>query len=345
MNEPKVQTLLRSQRTEDRLRAAKLLARQRGPLDLLLRALRDRSPYVAAVAAEALVECADEEAAPAMVECFEYLSEKGAKRDPGCHIRSHLAFALGRLEYTPAADALRVGIRTVQLEPGFGGPADTADHLRANCALALAQFRAHGAIRDIALLLFGDAQQCLVPGRPVPQHSQQERKAAAQALARCGSREALVPLATKLTYPEREDPDILQECMQAAVDLEDPRALELLEPYLHHDDEHLAAFAALMVAQTGVPEAADLIRDTLDRLSGDPLRAAVMALTVLRSDAGRAALHELAYHPQQAVRFALIAALSALRDDDSRLVLERMAEEDPVAEVRRRANEALAGEG
>ncbi|NCO90131.1 MAG: hypothetical protein GW880_02275, partial [Armatimonadetes bacterium] len=53
--------------------------------------LRDRSPYVAAVAAEALVECADEEAAPAMVECFEFLSEKGAKRDPGCHIRSHLA--------------------------------------------------------------------------------------------------------------------------------------------------------------------------------------------------------------------------------------------------------------
>ena len=121
---------------------------------LLLEALADKSPYVAALAAEALGAGADDRAALAMTEKFAALCEDGTKLDPGCHVRANLAFALGRLEYRPASDILRVGIKIVQIEAVGGVPFDTAAHLRGNCALALAQIRDPDCVRDIALLLF-----------------------------------------------------------------------------------------------------------------------------------------------------------------------------------------------
>jgi HEAT repeat protein len=86
---------------------------------------------------------------------------------------------------------------------------------------------------------------------------------------------------------------VLQECMQAVVELEDDDALELLRPYLSHRDQHLAAFAALMIAQTRDPQALSLILETLDRLTGDPLQATILALTAIRTDEAQAALKQL----------------------------------------------------
>jgi HEAT repeat protein len=149
-------TLLKSRRTEDRIRAVQRLAALPGVESQrwLLRALRDRSNYVATLAAEALSEVAEEDIALEVLERFEELLTEGAKGDPGCHIRSHLALALARLDYQPSIPALRRGIRTVQIEAVGGTPFDTGAHLRANCALALAQLRAPDAARDIAGVLF-----------------------------------------------------------------------------------------------------------------------------------------------------------------------------------------------
>src|SRR5215472_10111573 len=104
--------LLASRKTEDRLRGIQMLARNATAEHqaLLLKALSDRSNYVAALAAETLGNVADESALKVMLERFLYLSEDGLRRDPGCHIRAHLAFAFGRLEYRWATDALRTGI-------------------------------------------------------------------------------------------------------------------------------------------------------------------------------------------------------------------------------------------
>lgn len=322
-------SLLRSRRVADRIRAVQSLARHDAPdatskhlatskqslrQSLLLRALGDRSNYVAALAAEALAHLDglnDEDGALVeMVERFQYLSEDSIRRDPGCHIRAHLAFAFGRLEYGPAAGALRVGLRTVQVEPVGGKPFDTGAHLRANCALALAQIRAPDALRDIALLLFDIGTPSF---SDLKYNAVEPRKAAAQALARLRDQAALVPLAIRLTHPMGESPEVLQECMQAIVALEDPRAVELLEPYLAHADEHLAAFAALMIAQTRAPQAPALLQGVIERLSGDPLQAAVLALSVLRTQEADDALNGLLHHSRQAVRRA---ATEVLKEKD-----------------------------
>ncbi len=339
MTPEEIRKRLRSKQTPERIGAVKLAAGLEGSgrQALLLEALADKSHYVAALAAEALGENADENAALAMTEQFALLSEDGPKRDPGCHIRANLAFALGRLDYRPASDVLRVGIKAVQIEAVGGVPFDTAAHLRGNCALALAQIRDPDCVRDIALLLFdrsGFARQAIDPTVKM-----EPRKAAARALSLSGSLAARLPLTLRLVHPENEVPDVLQECMQALVELEDPYALEVLEPYLQHADQRLAAYAALMIAQTQAPEAAGLLAQAVQRLSGDPLRAAVLALTTLRRPEAYSLLHALAQSDREAVRLAAIDALPS--DDASRTLLKTLAAKDPSPRVRAAAKSAL----
>jgi HEAT repeat protein len=331
-----------AKRTEERIKAVKQAAglpsspdRQR----LLLRALGDTSSYVAALAAEALGEDADDRAAGSMVERFETLSVDGPRLDPGCQIRANLAFSLGRLEYRPAASALRVGIRTVQIEAVGGVPFDTAAHLRANCALGLAALRDPDCVRDISLLLFDRSGYAVRGMGDDPALKMEPRKAAARALALTGSIQARLPLTLCLVYPEKELPEVLQECMTALVDLEDPRAVEVLAPYLRRSDQPLAAYAALMIARTRAPEAAALIAETVQHLSGDPMRAALLALTTLRTDDADIALRGLADSERAETRAAVAELLPD--DTESRKILERLVSRDPAPKVRLAARTAL----
>ena len=340
-----IRRMLRSRKTQERIGAvSRAAALETAPRQaLLLEALADKSSYVAALAAEALGEGADDTAAQAMTERFGFLSEDGVGRDPGCQIRAPLAFALGRLQYYPASDVLRAGIRTVQVEPVGGVPFDTAAHLRGNCALALAQLRDVDSVRDIALLLFDRSGYALRGAGPDPTLKMEPRKAAARALALTGSVAARLPLTLKLVHPENEAPEVLQECMQALVDLEDPHALQVLEPYLRHMDARLAAYAALMIARTQAPEAAALLAAAVPRLSGDPLRATVLALATLRTAEAHALLHDLARSEREQVRLAAIDALPS--DAVSRAILEELAARDSSPRVRAAARETLTPEG
>ena len=339
MDTEQIRKRLRAKQTPERISAVRQAAALDGPerQTLLLTALLDKSHYVAALAAEALGEHADDAAAGVMTERLLHLSEDGLARDPGCHIRSNLAFALGRLHYYPAADALRVGLRTTQIEAVGGVPFDTAAHLRGNCALALAQLRDLDSVRDIALLLFD--RSGTVPGHLDPKVKMEPRKAAARALSITGSTSARLPLTLRLVHPENEEPEVLQECMQALVDLEDPHAAEVLAPYLKHRDQNLAAFAALTLARTQSPEAAALIGDALPHFTGDPLKAVVLALTTLRTPEATELLYTLTRSARETVRVATIDALPP--NAATRTVLEALAAHDSSLRVRQAAQAAL----
>lgn len=337
-----LQKLLRAKRIPDRVRGINILAQSDLPEKprMLFQMLDDPANYVAELAAKALGACADWSLGSEMTEKFLFLSEEGPARDPGCHIRASLAFAFGRLEYPGAIDALRVGIRTIQIEAVGGVPFDTATHLRANCALALAQMRVLDALRDITLLLFDLSGHALAHDKNV--HLKVEsRKAAVQAMIILGDRSALIPLTLRLTYPQEEMPEVLQECMQALIELEDERAVEILEPFLQNRDPHLAAYAALMIARTRAPEALGLLQRTVERLSGDPLRGVVLAFNILRTEEGRAALHQLASHDREEVRLAVVETLASSLDEKDLDCLKRMAQNDEAASVRLMAQRAI----
>ena len=345
-----VNELVKSRKLEDRLRAVRLAARlpEEQRLAPLLVLLRDRASYVASLAAEALGTAADWPSAGQMRDRFLYLSEDGLKRDPGCHVRSHLAYAFGRLEYTPAHDALRAGLRTVQIEAVAGVPFDTAAQLRANCAISLAHLHDPDAVREIAPLLFDTGEnhilRILKPTGIAKRIPADVRGKMARALGATGDPAAAVPLGLKLSFPTGEAPEVLQECMQALVSIEADNAIELLTPYLGHHDTHLAAYAALMIAQTGAPEAAALLRATIVELHGDPLRAVILALASVRSDEAREILREVAVDARMAARMALIEALAGSVDPADRACLQRLADSDTYLQVRDSAREALREE-
>ena len=335
MNADQIRAKLHSRQTQDRIGAVAQIARLNPPerQALLLEALADKSPYVAALAAEALGDGADDRAALVLTEHFGTLCADGPKLDPGCHIRANLAFSLGRLEYRPASDMLRLGIKIVQIEAVGGVPFDTAAHLRANCALALAQIGDPDCVRDIALLLFDRS-------RLDPTAKAEPRRAAAQALSITGSVQARLPLTLKLVHPENEEPEVLQECMTALVDLEDPRALEVLEPYLKHSDRRLAAYSALMIARTQSPGAAALLAAAIPSFSGDTLKAVVLALATVRAPEAYDHLHALAQSDRDAVRLAVIDALPP--DTASQALLKKLAARDPSPKVKAAAKLAFA---
>ncbi len=338
MDTEQIRKRLRAKQTPERISAVRQAAALDGPdrQALLLEALADKSHYVAAQAAEALGEHADDTAAALLTDRLASLSEDGLARDPGCHIRSNLAFALGRLQYYPAADALRVGLRTTQREAVGGVPFDTAAHLRGNCALALAQLRDLDSVRDIALLLFDRSGN--VPDMPDPKVKMEPRKAAARALSLTGSVSARLPLTLRLVHPENEEPEVLQECMQALVDLEDPHAAEVLAPYLKHRDQKLAAFAALSLARTQAPEAAALISGALPHFTGDPLQAVILALTTLRTPEATELLYTLTQSNREAVRLAVV---DVLPPSAAQTVLQALAAHDPSPRVRQAAQAVL----
>ena len=342
MNQADIQKLLKSRKTEERIRAVghldTLPETERVPL--LLLTLDDSSKFVSAMAAEKLCDVSDWRVAPPMVEKFLFCSEDGIARDTGCHIRGHLAFALGKMQFHGAIHALRIGIRTRQIEAVGGVPFDTGAHLRANCALALASLGAPDCLRDITLLLF-DLSGHAILGDSQAHLKVEPRKAAAQAMVILGDRAALVPLTLRLVYPQNEHADVLQECMTALVELEDDRIVEILEPYLSHSDQFLAAHAALCLARSQQPEALPLILDTLSHLSANPLRAVVIALQAIRSDAAQTALVGLLSHSREAVRLAAIEALADSRDQAALAQIQTLSRSDSSPTVRTAAKNAL----
>ncbi len=323
MDGDKVERFMHSKKSEDRVRAVSMAEAlpEEARLPILVKLLYDKSSYVAALAAKSLGDCADPETLAAMRARFEEVSDEGVRNDPGCHIRANLAFAFGRLEYLPALNSLRRGIRTVQIEAVGGVPFDTGAHLRANCALALAQLSDRESLRDMALLLFDMTSP--MKGRDAALAKLEMRKAAAQAIAILGDRSGAVPLTIKLSYPENEMPEVLQECMQALVALEDERVNDILEPYLSSPDAGLSGYAALMLASTASEAALTLLKNAVQTSYGEQLKYLIIAISTHRSDEARDYLISELKSERESVRALVREALSNSLDEVAKAALRQ----------------------
>ncbi|MDE2126331.1 MAG: hypothetical protein KGJ62_07060 [Armatimonadetes bacterium] len=328
--------MLASKDAAERIRACHRARRLDVPRqrEILLKLLRDRSTYVAALAAHYLEESAGLEEGDRLLETYLWLMADGLKRDPGCHIRNSLAICFGRLRHTAAVDALRSSLTIVQIEPIGGQPYDTAAHLRGTCALSLSEYRDVWSIPDIAVLLF----QIIAMANGV-------RKAAATALGRMCDASAITPLVVKLRLPALEpDPDVLMECMTSLAQLEAEHLQRVLVPYLQGHDDGLAACALITMANAQLADAPELIVASANRLTGAPLAAAVLGLVGHRSDNAGKALLELSSHERSPVRAATAAALARRGGDSCRAALKRLTEDEaaPVREAALRELEVPA---
>jgi len=292
--EKTISLLLRARKLEERLRGLRRLSSLPGEdrWRLALPLLEDSSHFVAAEAVSCLDDCDDNEILMTLCRHFETWTVGGAKSDPGCHLRAKSAYLFGHQEFTQATEVLFIGLRTRQIEAVGGVPFDTAAHLRANCALALASLRTPDLLRDLALLLFGSGGEVL---NPAQRHTGVEpRKAAAQAIVLLGDPAGCILLTLKLVQgADEEAAEVLQECMTALIELKDERATEFLSPFLRHGDAGLAGYAALMIARSGNPESAQTLCAALPSLSPETQKIAALALLTMRTEEADRCLTEL----------------------------------------------------
>ncbi|MBV8730418.1 MAG: hypothetical protein JO336_11490, partial [Acidobacteriia bacterium] len=102
----------------------------------LRKALGDRVNVVVAKAAKITAERQFQALVPELLQAFSRLFDDPLKRDPQCWGKNAIAGALKDLGYSESAPFLR-GLKYRQMEPVWGGEADTAENLRGTCLLAL----------------------------------------------------------------------------------------------------------------------------------------------------------------------------------------------------------------
>ena len=260
----------RSEAALHALNALEPIAPRTEQLVVLLKALNDKSYLVVARAATLAGERLLHELIADLMYAYARFLQDPVKRDPTCKAKQAIARALVQLECQDLG-FYRAGIAYRQLEPVWGGRADTATDLRCSCAMGLA---ASGHPRAVAELtgLLND------PEAPV-------RSGAARAIS-CGNPlEAEAVLRLKVHVGDSE-PSVTGECFSALLIIEPAHSLAFVAGFLGAADEALREYAALALGESRLPEALVLLRAAWDLAVETRARDALIRAAALhRSEA------------------------------------------------------------
>jgi HEAT repeat protein len=253
----------------DTLNALEPVARRPEQIAALRQGLADRHFLVVARAAMLAGERLLHELIPDLKEAYTRFLQDPIKRDPACKAKQSVARALVTLECQDLA-FWRAGILYRQLEPVWGGRADTATDVRCSCAMGLA---ASGHPRAVAELtgLLND------PESPV-------RGGAARAIS-CGNPyEAEAVLRLKVRIGDVE-PAVIGECFSALIAIQPEHSLPFVAEYLRRKDDALQEYAALALGESRLPEGFTVLRAAWDDVVDTEGRSAlVRAMALHRSE-------------------------------------------------------------
>jgi len=232
---------------------------------VLKKALADRHFLVVARAATLSGEKLCHELIPDLQSAFGRFVADAVKRDPRCKAKSAVARALVTLECRDIG-FYQTGILYRQLEPVWGGRADTATDIRCSCAMGLA---ASGHLRAVAELagLLNDPEV-------------EVRCGAARAIS-CGNPfEAEAVLRLKVQIGDVE-PQVTGECFGALLAIAPEYSLPFVAGFLRVKDEALQEYAALALGESRLPDALKLLRDAWDELVSPDARGALIRAAAL----------------------------------------------------------------
>ena len=235
-----------------------------------LNALDSTTDRVASKGAVLAEERSLPERIPDLIEAYARFLIDPVKRDPNCMAKQAIARALVTLECRDIPFYLE-GIRYVQLEPVWGGSADTAVDVRCSCAMGLSTSSYFRAVPEIAALLNDKEVRA--------------RVGAARAIS-CGHpREAEALLRFKTLIGD-ERPEVLAECFTALLTIAPQECLPLVASHLSHKDDAVRDFAALALGESHQPAALQFLRTAWEDILVTPEMRAVLirAAAVHRSD-------------------------------------------------------------
>ncbi len=256
----------------------------------LLAALTSPRATVVALAARAIREAALPDVEEALVRAYASLPGD----DTGCRARVALLEALDHLESTDDAPFVHAA-RYVQMEKAWGPPIDAAAGVRAHAAAGLARL----GHRDLSLLL---GEMLADPEAPV-------RAAAADALAHRGDRAGAGLLLLKLAVGDVE-PQVLIACHAALLHLAPDVSLPRLASMLGGNDEGAADVAALVLGESRLDAALELLLTALRDVFPGRRARAMGALALFRSERATSALLMVVASGRRADATAAVKALA-----------------------------------
>jgi hypothetical protein len=265
----------------------------------LTEALADRHHRVVAKAARLGGEALSYDLVPALRAAYARFLENATKSDPSCLAKKAIVKALVALECDDVA-FYEAALRYRQLEPVWGGKADTAVDIRSNAAMGLV---ATGYARALVLLteLLHDPEAAA-------------RVAAVRAIA-CGNpREAELLLRSKALSGDA-DPAVIGECFTALLSVEPDESLPFVVRHLAGTDETLKQLAALALGESHLERAVAPLLAAWNEpvVSEDTRRVLIRAMAAHRSDAAVDWLLEIAKQERIPLAEEVVAALATYR--------------------------------
>jgi HEAT repeat protein len=282
----------------------------------LKKALSDRVNLIVAKAAKMAAELHLAVLTPDLLRAFDRLFEKPVERDPQCWGKNAIAKALVTLDHHQSAPFIR-GIHHFQMEPVWGGEADTAATLRGTCALALP------ACSDIAR---GQILRHLVDAladRALPVRSD-----AVRAVAQMQGDEAILLLRLKARQGDAES-EVAGQAFDYLFQLENNQALPFVADFLDPKLGPVAEEAALALGSSRLPGAVPLLEQSYARQRDPDFRHVILrAISSTRQPEALDFLLRMVRNAREAEALSALEALSLHRDSaDIRRQVEHAVEE------------------
>jgi HEAT repeat protein len=297
---------------DEKLAAIKGLRTQPPSCELeaqLKRGVNDRSNLIVATAAAVVGDHSLRALVGDLAAAFERFLVNPVKDDKLCRAKIAIIQALDRLEHAEP-DVFHKAARHVQLEPVWGGQADTAAPLRSAALVALARI---GSASDLPLIvdLLADRER-------------EVRITAAQALGSFGTDAAGLVLRLKVRWGD-PDSEVLSECLSGLLNVDERRNLPLVVELLDDDSPERCEAAILALGKSRLPEALEPLKSCWDRRGrGDLKDQILLAISMLRLPVAIDFLLELVASEPQPVASAALTALK-IHSHDPRL-RERIAQ-------------------
>jgi HEAT repeat protein len=282
----------------------------------LKKALSDRINLIVAKAAKLAAELRLQDLLPDLLRAFDRLFEKPVERDPQCWGKNAISKALVTLGHREAAPFLR-GIHHIQMEPVWGGEADTAATLRGTCALALPA--CEDIVRGQILRHLVDA----LADRALPVRSD-----AVRAIAQMQGDEAILLLRLKARQGDAES-EVVGQAFDYLFQLENGQALPFVADFLQPKLGPIAEEAALALGSSRLPGAASLLEQSFGRQRDPDYRQVLLrAISSTRQPEALEFLLNMVRNGREADALSAIEALALHRDSaDIRRQVERAAAE------------------
>jgi len=246
----------------------------------LKKALGAKNNFLAAKAADLVREFDLEILAPELLLAFNRFFENADKSDPQCWAKNAISRALAAFEHQDADVFLR-GMQHIQMEPVWGGRADTAATLRSTCALALVQCRrlTESQLLEHLVDLLADKDKNV-------------RADVARAIEQVGSASASLLLRLRATLGN-DEPEVLGACYTGVLRIDGKGAIPWAAGFLAAGDDS-SAEAALAIAGMHCEEGIQALKASLEHARDPWFRSVLLsAIALTRQESATEFLLEL----------------------------------------------------